>query len=104
MVILVIGFSLVGCGIPIHKQYPALMKKVPVDAIGSAGGMHATMQNLGAFLVPSVILGNLAGSYLSIIIYGSAAFLIVTAILTAFLPEIGMKGDQRKGFEEIAEE
>jgi nitrate/nitrite transporter NarK len=98
MVLFMIGILIMGCGIPIHKQYPALLKSIPVVAIGSAGGLQSVIQSLGGFLVPSFILGAIAtatNNY-SAVIFGVAVLMVVSAIFTLGLPEIGAKGNQRK--------
>jgi len=96
MVLLMVGFTFIGCGIPIHKQYPALLKSIPKEAVGSAGGMHATLQNIGAFLIPSYILGSIAGDNYNLIMYGVSALMLISVLLCLALPEIGSKGNQQK--------
>ncbi|MDR0817149.1 MAG: MFS transporter [Clostridiales Family XIII bacterium] len=92
MAILLIGMGSISSGIPMLAQFPSLLKSIPKDALGSAGGMLSTMQSLGAFVVPTFILGPIAKDNYSVMMYGTAVLLIVSAILCLFLPEVGSKG------------
>lgn len=88
-IVLAFGISFMGNTIPLMKQFPALLPEIPRDSIGSAGGIHATMQQLGGFLVPSYILGAIVGARIDLIWYGIAAMAIIAAVLMLFQPEIG---------------
>jgi NNP family nitrate/nitrite transporter-like MFS transporter len=92
MTILMVGFGIISTGIPMLLQFPSLIKSVPKSALGSGGGMLSTMQSLGAFVVPTFILGPLAKGNYSIMMYGTSALMIVAAVLCLFLPEVGSKG------------
>jgi NNP family nitrate/nitrite transporter-like MFS transporter len=92
MAILLVAMGIINVGIPMFTQVPALLGSIPANALGSAGGMLSTMQCLGAFVVPSVILGPIAGNNYSIMMYGTAVLMIVSAVLCSFLPEVGSKG------------
>lgn len=92
MALFVVGISLIGNGIPLMKQYPAMLPTIKKDSIGSAGGIQSTMQNLGGFLVPSYILGTIVGDNINIVFYGVAITAVVAAFLMLFVPEVGTKG------------
>ena len=92
MALFILGVSFGGTTIPLMKQYPALLPDVDPKAIGSAGGIHATFQNFGAFFVPSYILGSIVGENMNLIFYGVAAVWVIAAILMLICPEIGSKG------------
>jgi nitrate/nitrite transporter NarK len=94
MAIVMVGYTLIGAGIPIHKQYPALLPGIKSEAVGTAGGIQSTLQNLGAYLLPSYILGTIAGPNISMVFYGIAVLLIISAILTLFLPEVGWRANK----------
>lgn len=92
MALFILGVSFGGTTIPLMKQYPALLPDVDPKAIGSAGGIHATFQNFGAFFVPSYILGSIVGENMNLIFYGVAAVWVIAAVLMLICPEIGFKG------------
>jgi NNP family nitrate/nitrite transporter-like MFS transporter len=92
MAIVMTGFGIISTGIPMLLQFPSLIKSVPRVALGSAGGMLSTMQSLGAFIVPTFILGPIAGTNYSIMMYGTSVIMLIVAILCFFLPEVGSKG------------
>lgn len=102
MVLFVLGISLIGNGIPLMKQWPALLPGIHQDSVGTAGGVQSTMQNLGAFLVPSYILGTIVGSQINLIFYGIAVVIVISAVLMLFVPDIGTKARQKAGVSDEA--
>ena len=92
MILFILGIGFGGTTIPLMKQYPALLPDIDPKAVGSAGGIHATFQNFGAFLVPSYILGAIVGERMDLIFYGIAIVFAIAAVLMIFCPEIGSKG------------
>ena len=106
MVLFVLGISLIGNGIPLMKQWPALLPGIHEDSVGTAGGVQSTLQNLGAFLVPSYILGTIVGTQINLIFYGIAVVIVISAVLMLFVPDIGSKARQKAGItdEQLDEE
>ena len=106
MVLFVLGISLIGNGIPLMKQWPALLPGIHEDSVGTAGGGQSTLQNLGAFLVPSYILGTIVGTQINLIFYGIAVVIVISAVLMLFVPDIGSKARQKAGItdEQLDEE
>lgn len=102
MVLFILGVSLVGNGIPLMKQWPALLPGIHADSVGTAGGVQSTLQNLGAFLVPSYILGTIVGTQINLIFYGIAVVVIVSAVLMLFVPDIGTKARHKAGISDEA--
>ena len=47
----------VGGVLPLAKALPAQMPDIHVEHVGAAGGLHSTVQNAMAFLIPSFIVG-----------------------------------------------
>ncbi len=91
MAVMIIGISLIGNGIPLMKQFPAYLPGIPQDSIGTAGGLQSTFQNLGAFLVPSYILGAIVGANIYIIFFGITIVVLIAALIMLFVPNINIK-------------
>jgi len=84
------GFLLSAIMPPIFSL-PMLLPEIGPIYAGSAGGIIATLQVLGAVLVPTFIITPLAGPN-STILFGLAALCLVLVILPAlFLPELGSR-------------
>lgn len=49
----------VGGVLPLAKAMPAQLPDIKVEHVGAAGGLHSTMQNAMAFIIPSFIVGPL---------------------------------------------
>lgn len=50
---------LVGGTLPLAKSLPAQLPDIKPEHMGAAGGLHSTMQNALAFLIPSFVVGPL---------------------------------------------
>ncbi|MBE6472664.1 MAG: MFS transporter [Coriobacteriaceae bacterium] len=50
---------LVGGTLPLAKALPAQLPDIKQEHMGAAGGLHSTMQNALAFLIPSFVVGPL---------------------------------------------
>jgi NNP family nitrate/nitrite transporter-like MFS transporter len=76
---------------PLIFSLPMLLPEIGPVYAGSAGGIIATLQVLGAVVVPTFIITPLAGSNATVL-FGLAAFslaLIIPSVL--FLPELGSR-------------
>ena len=93
MVIFCLGYFITAGCLPVIKSYPALIKDIDPKAVGSAGGLQSTLQNLGAFLLPSYIIAAICGSNYNAIFIGVCISFIITAIIACFLPS----GDNENG-------
>lgn len=54
-----IASCLVGGYLPLTKALPAQLPDIARENLGAAGGLHATVQNALAFLIPSFVVGPL---------------------------------------------
>jgi len=80
---------------PIYLSFPAFLKGVGREYAGSAGGIIATVQLLGAVTVPSFVIAPLAGdNFFLMFILGGVCFIIM-GVLSLALPEVGPKGKDR---------
>jgi cyanate permease len=76
---------------PTILSLPMLLPEVGPVYAGSAGGIIATLQVLGAVLVPTFIITRLAGSNVTVL-YGLAAVCFALIIIPVlFLPEVGSR-------------
>ncbi|XAM48670.1 hypothetical protein ANDSL2_12020 [Acetoanaerobium noterae] len=90
MAMILMGFFL-GSSIPIFMSFPMLLKEIGIGLAGSAGGLLATMQLLGAIIIPTYIITPLAGENYNRI-FGLASFcMIMMSFLMFFLPELRKK-------------
>ncbi|MBC8591146.1 MFS transporter [Wansuia hejianensis] len=90
MTMILMGFFL-GSSIPIFMSFPMLLKEIGIGLAGSAGGLLATMQLLGAIIIPTYIITPLAGENYNRI-FGLASFcMIMMSFLMFFLPELRKK-------------
>lgn len=55
----IIASCLVGGYLPLVKALPAQLPGIARENLGAAGGLHATVQNALAFLIPSFVVGPL---------------------------------------------
>jgi hypothetical protein len=85
------------------KTLPALLPDIKLSHIGAAGGMQSMMQNLGAFLVPSLLVTPIctalaAGdtTLLPIFVFTAAGISsIACALFMLFVPETGTSVEAR---------
>jgi len=76
---------------PTIFSLPTLLPEIGPVYAGSAGGIIATMQVLGAVLVPTFIITPLAGPNVTVL-FGLAAFCFALIIIPVlFLPELGTR-------------
>ena len=91
MVLLVFVGILVGGILPLLLSFPMLLPEIGPVYAGTAGGLIATLQLLGAVFIPSFILAPLSGqNYTLLFMLCSMCFLIM-GVISLFLPELGSK-------------
>lgn len=82
---------LMGISSPLLMAFPMLLPEIGPAYAGTAGGMIATLQLLGAFVIPAFIITPLAGSNFSLLFGLSSLFFALLGVVTIFLPELGAK-------------
>jgi MFS family permease len=87
---------LMGGIIPLSKTLPALLPDIKEEHTGAAGGLQSSLQNFGAFVVPSFIITPLAGDNFNNIMIGAAVIMLLIAITAVFLPETGTSLESKK--------
>lgn len=87
------GFFL-GATIPIFMSFPMLLKEIGIELAGTAGGLLATMQLLGAIIIPTYIITPIAGENYTNIFGFASVCMIIMSVLMVFLPELGIKDKQ----------
>ena len=86
-----LGFFSIGVCLAQTKALPAQIPRLPHDYLGTAGGFQACLQNLGAFVIPTYIVANIAGSNYGILFMIVAIVLALYAITCIIIPkEVGM--------------
>jgi Nitrate/nitrite transporter len=89
--LLILGGFLLGACAPLLMAFPVLLPEVGPVYAGSAGGVISTLQMLGAFFIPSMIIAPLAGSNFNLIFALACLCCGLIAVVTIFLPELGVK-------------
>jgi Nitrate/nitrite transporter len=89
--LLVIGGFMLGACAPLLMAFPALLPDVSPVYAGSAGGVICTMQMMGGFVIPSLIIAPLAGSNFNMIFALACLCCGLIAVIGLFLPELGTK-------------
>lgn len=79
------------------KGSVGLIPTLPKQFLGTAGGIQTFFQNLGAYLIPSFLftplsLGADGSSVTEIFFVLCAVFVIASAVVFLFVPELGLKG------------
>lgn len=82
---------LMGISSPLLMAFPMLLPEIGPAYAGTAGGMIATLQLLGAFIIPAFIITPLAGSNFSLLFGLSSLFFALLGVVAIFLPELGAK-------------
>jgi len=82
---------LMGISSPLLMAFPMLLPEIGPAYAGTAGGMIATLQLLGAFIIPAFIITPLAGSNFSLLFSLSSLFFLLLGVVSLFLPELGAK-------------
>ncbi len=90
ILLILLGICL-GVSIPLLMAFPMLLPEIGPVYAGSAGGLMATLQLIGAFFIPSIIIAPLGGNNYTIIFGISSIFLLLLGVVTLFLPELGAK-------------
>jgi NNP family nitrate/nitrite transporter-like MFS transporter len=80
-----------GISSPLLMTFPMLLPEIGPAYAGTAGGMIATLQLLGAFIIPAFIIIPLAGSNFSMLFGLSSLFFLLLGVVSLFLPELGAK-------------
>lgn len=80
-----------GISSPLLMAFPMLLPEIGPTYAGTAGGMIATLQLLGAFIIPAFIIIPLAGSNFSMLFGLSSLFFLLLGVVSLFLPELGAK-------------
>ncbi|GEA17295.1 MFS transporter [Moorella sp. E306M] len=88
---LILSGVLAGAAGPILMSFPMLLPEIGPVYAGSAGGLMATLQLIGAVAIPTFIIAPLAGHnyYMMFGLAGMSIFLL--GIVSLFLPELGRK-------------
>lgn len=84
---------LVGGALPLCKALPAELPDINKEHMGAAGGLHSTMQNAMAFLIPTFIVAPLItngdGSMnFDMVQYCYIALTALCGIAAALLPKL----------------
>lgn len=95
-----------GIILPMGKTLPALIPGVKPEHMGAVGGVQASFQNLGAWILPAYIITPIAtavagGSYFALMC-GGAVIVALSGILILFLPN-SVGTSVKTGAEEAAE-
>ncbi len=88
----------VGGALPLCKAMPAQLPDISVEHVGAAGGLHSTVQNAMAFLIPSFIVGPLITGadgtmnfdMVQFCYMGLVALMVIAAL---FLPKLATGGE-----------
>ncbi|KUO49234.1 MAG: MFS transporter [Desulfitibacter sp. BRH_c19] len=92
-ILLLLGICL-GISTPLLMAFPMLLPEIGPIYAGSAGGLLATLQLIGAFFIPSIIIAPLGGDNYTILFGLSSLFLLLLGIVALFLPELGTKASK----------
>lgn len=97
----------VGGVLPLAKAMPAQLPDIKVEHVGAAGGLHSTMQNAMAFIIPSFIVGPLITGADGTMNYDMVQYCYIAltglmVISALFLPKLVTGGEA--GAEEKTEE
>lgn len=90
LLLILIGIFL-GMIIPMFMSFPMLLPEIGPVYAGTAGGIIATLQLLGAFFIPSFIIAPIAGDNYSVLFALASVSLALTGVVAMLLPEVGSK-------------
>ncbi|MCO1602259.1 MFS transporter [Desulfosporosinus nitroreducens] len=82
---------LMGISMPLLMTFPMLLSEIGPVYAGTAGGMIATLQLLGAFVIPAFVITPLAGTNFSMLFGLSSLCFALLGVVSLFLPELGTK-------------
>ncbi len=90
-IMLLLSGILAGGGGPILMSLPMLFPEIGPVYAGSAGGLVATLQLLGAVVLPTFVITPLAGSNYTVVFGLAGACMLLFGVTCLFLPELGIK-------------
>jgi NNP family nitrate/nitrite transporter-like MFS transporter len=93
LLVLALGITGIAMGglIPILMSIPIQLPEIGPAYAGTAGGVVATLQVLSAVIIPTYIIGPIAGTNISIF-FTAAGICMIAALISGFgLPELGRK-------------
>lgn len=95
-----ICFALIGLSfgtlVPTFMSFPALLPEVGPLYAGSAGGVIATLELIGAVVIPTYIITPLAGQNFTFYYIMAGAVMVLMAVAALFLPELLKKKTEDK--------
>lgn len=91
VILLAANGILAGATLPLLMSFPMRLSEIGPVYAGSAGGIIATLQLIGAVFIPSFIIAPLAGQNYSILFALSSLCGLMGGVVTLFLPEVGAK-------------
>lgn len=83
--------ALMGISTPLLMAFPMLLPEIGPVYAGSAGGLMATLQLIGAFFIPSFIIAPIAGDNYTLLFALASLFLALLGVVSLFLPELGTR-------------
>ncbi len=103
-----VASCLVGGYLPLTKALPAQLPDIARENLGAAGGLHATVQNALAFLIPSFVVGPLITGADGSMNYDmvQVCYIVMTlavAALTLCLPKLACADDAEETEGTLAE-
>ncbi|MDR2378964.1 MAG: MFS transporter [Bifidobacteriaceae bacterium] len=93
VVLLGLAGALVGALTPFVMAAPALLPDIGPRLAGSAGGLLATTQTAGAFVLPTFVIVPIAGANYTLLLGLAALCAGLVALTMAFVPEYGRRPD-----------
>ncbi|MDR1634518.1 MAG: MFS transporter [Bifidobacteriaceae bacterium] len=90
-VVLVLGGIGLGAAPPMIMAGPALLPSIGPEFAGSAGGLIATLQMAGAYVVPTFVFTPIAGANFNLLLALAAVSCGLIALVMAFVPEYGVR-------------
>ncbi|CEP67913.1 Major facilitator superfamily [Moorella glycerini] len=91
VILLATNGILAGATLPLLMSFPMRLPEIGPIYAGSAGGIIATLQLIGAVFIPSFLIAPLAGQNYSMLFALSSLCGLIGGIVTLFLPEAGAK-------------
>lgn len=97
IVIVSIGFFAVGGCLALQQGLPGQIPRLPRECLGSAGGFHTSLQNLGAFVVPTYFVAAIAGSNYTLLWILTAVVFVLAAVCYLIMPkDVGAVAEVQK--------
>ena len=79
----------IGGVMPLLMSIPVQLPEIGSMYAGTAGGVTATLQLLGAVVIPSYIIAPIAGNNMKVFFLLGGACMLIVFILNFALPEVG---------------